>query len=695
MKTLFVTPRGRVRFAAAVLGGLFATVAAAALAAPVTVDDALSFSTAGQGLFAPGGSATERIDLRFLVLDHHASSTHGAIVRTPAQVPVYILQNIWQTAINKCLAASYTFTVPVTGQVVRIGPTQQECITGVIDRCIIPDPLGGACLFRVVHDIGAEIGPKPTQPITRPYDIGVAVTSFADLELGFAGVYQHDLGSVDVTFTSAASVTVSDDNPAPGSVVTVRTSHVPRQPYVMASRYPFIDVSLKMLASANIGASLRYAGIDQTNGAQIDRTTALLEIDTRDNPAGTNGVVPFTTGSEELFGVRLGASGFERRLFGTSTAVTNELEEQVTIPFNPPAPPAKEAPRTEWPVSFSLLDLRVSAPKLDTPAAPQLQCGDCVPLRNFISGDGTLVNTTPLGTRTLIGGITDGDGWTLPLLSDGHEDVDLARIDLDTDVITLAAGVPLGANVDIIPLVVEAEVNLLDLDIATFLSVDQRLQFDSNLQVEIRFSVPTDVMGPGETAFTTVTTKLIRVGDSLEFRQPAADLRITPVYTLRANRFTNDTKLKFTTAVQETIAQVKLSGFIPEFAAQALGQKLNFALLQLTPELHTPATIAATDVTPWALGGFSDAPGTSILVRAQAPAGGGGGGGSGAGGSSSSGAGGSSSSGAGGGGGTLDLASLLALGLLALGAQGLRRQRAGAVGSMLRTAAIFQPSASR
>jgi hypothetical protein len=185
-----------------------------------------------------------------------------------------------------------------------------------------------------------------------------------------------------------------------------------------------------------------------------------------------------------------------------------------------------------------------SVPRLDTPALPGFDCDTCSgPLRNFDPGDGTLTSTTPTGTRTLIGGITDGNGIVLPFVDDGRQDVDLARVDVDVDVVTAAAGVPLGIVVSDPLGLFEAELNLLDVDLANFFSVDQRLHFEPNLQVELQFSPAVEVKGPQDADFALASNKLLRVGEQLQYRQPDADVRITPVYTLRNNLFVNDTKV--------------------------------------------------------------------------------------------------------------------------------------------------------
>jgi hypothetical protein len=87
------------------------------------------------------------------------------------------------------------------------------------------------------------------------------------------------------------------------------------------------------------------------------------------------------------------------------------------------------------------------------------------------------------------------------------------------------------------------------------------------------------------------------------------------------------------------LEQIKLGGIIPDLAASELGQELNIAWLQWTPQLGDPAPISATDPTPWSINGFTDAPVAALTVGrastgpgpgpgpAPPPSGGGGGGG--------------------------------------------------------------------
>lgn len=592
---------------------------------PVSVDTALSFQTRGQSLFHQNGPAVLTKQLKFDLINQPVGpKTQGKIANTQVPLSVATLQAIWQTAINKC--TSYSYTIPVLNMTIH--PTQTECINGEIrrDYCIAPPQLGwtycpdiGSNRQTYVKSVGGGIGPKPTQPTNRPYDLGMLVTSSADLRIGLQGTMTRDLGSVDVDFTSRAHLQADRDRAKPGDVVTLTTGQVPSQPYLMTSRYPSVELALDMYAYFTANVSTEYAGVDQATGDQVHKTTTLYSVDSRNNPNTTGGVMLFSNGQQNLFDMRLDSGGLNVTVGGVPIqAINNQWSYELTWPIGAPDKPGKTAPKFKYPLSFSLADFALSVPQLNTPAPPGFDCGMCTPpLRNFDDGSGTITNTTPLGTRTLIGGITDGNGLTLPLVNDGHEDVDLFRLDVDLDAPTIAVGAPLGAIVSDPLGLITAEVNLLDLDLANFLSVDQRLNFDPNLQVELHFSVPTAVKGPNDADFTTVTTKLVHVGDTVQFRQPASAVQITPVYTLRDNHFVNDTELKVTSAIQESIDQVIFSGTIPDLASSALGVDPNFALLQLTPQLYSPKVVDASDTTPWSLDGFSDIAGTALTVDVQ------------------------------------------------------------------------------
>ena len=192
-------------------------------------------------------------------------------------------------------------------------------------------------------------------------------------------------------------------------------------------------------------------------------------------------------------------------------------------------------------------------------------------------------------------------------------------------------------------------------------SADQRLSFDPRLKLELQFSKEVELRSAGETDFTRTTSRIVNVGETVIFRQPAGGVSITPVYTLRDNAFTNDTKLKISNAIQETLGQVKLGGYVGDGMGALLGDDANFALLQITPTLYDPTTIWNNDATPFSLGGFADHVDAAITVRDASTGGGGGGSGGGGSGGGGAGGGGSGSGSGSGGGGAWDFTSLAML----------------------------------
>ena len=637
---------------------------AASNAAEVRRNTDLNFLTRGQSLFLDAGDVTRTESLRFDILNEQTESQRGRIENSRVPLSVATLQAIWQRSLNTCTSQSYT--VPVIDLTIR--PSQSECINGEIRRnyCVAPPQLGwnlcpniGNNRRTYVRDLGPGIGPRPTQPAKRPYDFGAVVTMTSDVRIGFEGSYSYDLGSVDIDYAAQALLELDKDTANPGDEVTISTSFSDRDPYLMTSRYPSFELALDMYAYATLSVDADYAGVDESNGDQVRATRNMYRVDSRENPDTIDGFMPFTNGEERLFGVRLDSSGLTTNVIGDVETVEARYEYNLTFPFGSPDVPAKKAPRYESPLSYSLADFAFTLPQLDTPASFGFRCGDCVPYRNDIV-DGKLTNSTPVGNRQLIGGITDGNGIVLPFVDEGEQDVDLARVDVDLDVVTVAAGVPLGAIVQDPQGVMSAEVNLLDLDLATFISADQTLSFKPNLAVDLLFSVPTMVRTASESDFVEVTSRTVEVGETVVFLQPDTEVTITPIYTLRDNEFSNLTQLKVSNALQETLGQVKLGGYVGEHLAEVLGDDPNFALLQLTPTLYEPATVWSSGDTPWALDGFLDQPALPVTVTLPSTDNGGGGGGGGGGGNGSGGNG-----GAGGGGAFGSSALLMLLAVLA------------------------------
>lgn len=635
---------------------------AAAVRPAAARTETLRFSTRDQPLFGGDGIAVERKSFQVKFIDEQVpSKTVGQIRRIPHELPVETLQAIWQQAVSTCTAQSYT--VPVINVTIR--PTQTECINGEIRRnyCVAPPQLGWDFCPDVfdnrrtyVRDLGPGIGPMPTQPANRDYDIGAVVTYNADVQVGVEGSFVLDRGSVDVDFGGTASINANADTAAPGQVVSVTTGFTQSGAYAMTSRYPSVDMALGSFVKAKVKISADYAGVDYSTGAQVREQAVMFDRDSLNTSlqqVGADGVVRFF--DREWLGLNASTSGLRIRIAEQELPLFTGgvYRTDITVPFGTLVPGTP---------LFSLADLAALTPELNTPAAPNYDCGGCPGVaRNEVLPDGALVSATPVGTRTLLGGVTDGSQFTLPFVNDGLQDPDFARLDLDVDSVSLVWGTPLGvifearklpSKAKILGPIIAAEINALDFDIASFWSFDQRLRFEPNLQVELRFSRPLRVKAAGESDFAEVSSKVVAAGGTLEFIQPDGDVTITPVYTLRGNRFFNHTRLLLTPATQLTLGQLRLYGLIPAMVGGAFDLPTNFAALQWTPQLVDPVELWANPQTPTTLAGFADIAGQPIRVTLQGGGGGGGGGGgSGGGGGGGSGGGGSGGASAGGGGG--------------------------------------------
>lgn len=643
-------------------------------AAAATVTDDVTFSTRGQNLYSPADTGVETHEIGFRVLDEKNQLLRAGEIRTvPADVPASVLQRVWDRALERC-----THTCFDAG-VAQICPTRDECIGGKIDRCIVPNPLGG-CLTRFTRDLGPGIGPRPTQGTSRPFDIGMQLVGETEAELGMDGQLRLDPGSIDVDYAARITLGTDRDTAAAGELVTLTTALSDGTPYTMVTRPPNVDLSLDLVARARAELKTVYAGIDYDDGTQLRGESPIIVLDTMNNPAAdATGLVRFGQGAEVL-GLNVSPAGVEVRILGARETLLQDgvFAYDLRYPFAAP-------PNTP---QVNILELSALTPQLATPAIAGFECGLCdPPARNRLELDGTLTSTTPVGARTLVGGVIDQNArLQLPFVNDGFQDADAARIDFDADVISAAWGAPLGLNVDGPPIpagfagsalgpVYTVEGNVLDFDLASFLSLAQAFHFDPNLQIELAFDKPVDVRLASQADFITATSIRAPAGESVIFRQPQGGVTVTPRYTLEENRFTNDSRLKIVLALQETWFQLKLGGVIPDLAASAIGFEPNVALLQLTPELHQPWDVWTSDRRPFALGGFTSVAGTPLQVAIPGPSGGGGGGGGGSGGGAGGGGGSAGGGGSGGGGGgALGGLSILALWALTL----YRRLRQGA-----------------
>ncbi len=613
---------------------------------------------------------------------HEGPVSQGRIVHdVPVDVPLSVLQSAWQQAMNTCTGHAYTRHIVDSCQDVTIHPTASECGTGHIGTrsltvtcCALGDAWSNGCSLGLTVsntytrnldiDLGVGIGPEPTQPAPAPFDVGAIATYQADVDVGLEVELQADPGSVDVDYSTIARLEADQDEAPAGQIVTLTASHAPiAGASAITSRYPQLGVVFRYAidADARLGMESAYMGPD---GVQRHRNDTILAFDTKNAPgADAQGRV---TG--EIIGVSVGLGGAEVRFLDGVPFAPNDTQGvtfgfplafswDITNPFTcPPVPilagainPVCKVPP---PISYDLFELGIRTPRMDTPAPANFDAGldpvtqlPLVPKRNELGADGALTSTSPSGVRTWNGGLlSDLRNFRIKdiLVDDSRLDTDYARVDMDIDGVLWAmltggaplAPSPLGGNFEvgetfgtdpntgrpIRPLSIEA--NLLDLDLANFFHLDQELRFEPRLQVDLHFSTPVLARDDPSQAFVSVSAWTLPVGPngtaSLEIVQPPGGVSITPVWSLRDNRFTNTTRWLYTFGYQQSFLELQIGGLVWQLVGGILGFDLDFAASQLST-FAAPAQMGVSGGVPYGLAGFGDVVGSGLVVRDAPP----------------------------------------------------------------------------
>ena len=601
-------------------------------------------------------------------------------------VPLGVLQSAWDQALDVCTTTRSFKAVPYC-EAYSFTPTQSQCETGSVTlpatatiNCCgslgVPDTTATYPGCGLLHlktnatvtipsnlrnfDLGAGIGPRPTQPAPAPFDVGLITSYEAHANVGLEMSISADAGSVDVAYATKASLSADAGSALPGDVVTLTLRHEPIGDPArthMASKYPNISFALKYFLDLLGKLDVEYANMG-TDGKQKHAKESVVFYSTANQPdADVHGRLV-----GELIGLQAGLSGAEVRIFADQPSSLPvdfpagivwdfplAFGWDITVPFTCPiagipklgnyfcGPPP--------PISTDVAEIGVRTPALDTPAAPNFDGGvadfasftPLVPLRNALAADGSLSNTTPSGFREILSvpGLQGLNSLNDILLDDGRLSTDFARVDLDLDgLASLYQGGlnPLGGNFvfggeTIDPKtgkntsVANMEWNMLDIDFANWFHVDQSLKFEPNLQVDLKFDKPVQVRAANASTFTTVSEYTLTVAanadTTLEVIQPAGGVTITPTYSLRANRFTNDTNMLWTPALQESFLQVKVEGIIAQLLAAALlptDDDLNFAVAQST-QSPPPVVMGPIGAAPYTLGGFQNVSGTALTIN--------------------------------------------------------------------------------
>ncbi len=590
----------------------------------ISTDDAVQFSSTGQSLFN-GSELDPHLFKIHLINEQIPETVKGEIRRTPDELPLSTVLAIWSKALDTCQGYSYTLRV-ASITLATITPSADECINGEIryKYCTIPLKTGWSnCLgdrYRKtwVKDVGAGIGPRPTRPATRSYDIGMELRYSMDIQAGIEGGYILDPGTVDIRVGGQASISSDADFAAAGEIIRIDTTfNSDDDKYQLKSRFPNIDFNLGTFMFGKADIYTQYASVDYQTGEQLRGRENIYTADSRNTSVGNatvDGVVKFA--DTEWLGANFSPAGIDIRIKEITLPIFRGgvLEKEFVVPGIIPQPGVP---------SFSFASMGFSTAELGTPVESGYNCGECVPLREFIDADGVIHNTVPTGSRPLFSGLTDGSSLTWPVITDGMQDNDFFRMDLDMDVMSLLFGVPLGVVWegpvvktkfgDLDP-IAAVELNALDIDISTFFSLDQHLSFDPNMQITLNFSPQVQVRLDGETDFNLLSSVTFTVGSPIEIIQPEVGVTISPTYTLSDNRFINDSKINISSVLQETMLQMRLYGLIPDITGSALGIPTNFAALKISPELMQPQTIFQSNITPVSLQGFNNNQGKSMFI---------------------------------------------------------------------------------
>jgi hypothetical protein len=574
------------RHAPAAAALLLAALLAALLGARTSAgSDRLLFTTSGQSLWGPRPGVTEKT-FRAELLDESIVDSIGRIVRVDVDVDNSTAQAAWEQAVQTCDDREYChdFGFPVGRRC--ISPTRSQCINGATLEILGVD---------IVTIRG--IGPKPAGSIKKPFDVGAALEWEARLLWGVGGGISVDEGSVEVEYPTEALIEVVGEDLAPGDEFVIRTGEVPGD-VRMRSVWPHVDGYIDTFLDSVLRLEARAAGPDTSDGSQIDVRERFLYA---------------TTGGEkhkELAGFHAGTDGLQIRLLDEPVFETDEgIEHGVSVPIFT-VPGIAE-------IGFPLLELGLYFPKMATPTPEDFE-GLSV---NGIFDGTRITNFVSPGRREI------EVAWGV--VNDGHKDPDVGRFDIDIDVLSaLTMGAPLGIDASLgetpIGALLEVEGNALDVDAALFFAFEKEISFEPRLVVELHFSQPTMVETfPGSGEFREALSKTVPVGVELRAIHPGGELTIEPVYSLRENRFVNDTDLVLSPAIQETIFQLKLGGKIYDWAGSQIGIPENMAALQLTfPLTGEPLKLADMnflDDAPeaqFSLGGFEDIAGTPVSIAA-------------------------------------------------------------------------------
>lgn len=193
---------------------------------------------------------------------------------------------------------------------------------------------------------------------------------------------------------------------------------------------------------------------------------------------------------------------------------------------------------------------------------------------------------------------------------DGILPEDFAKLDLDVDVVTASAGLPLGAEI------ADIEFNLFDLDAGAFFSLGQDQSFATEeILVTLTFSTPTEVeTAAGSGIFETVSTKTVILGSEIKIKHPGGDLQVTPEYSMGKNTYFNRTQMTLTPAITMALGQVQIGGIFGTLIPEN-----NFAIYEDTFEPTDTYELGDLFNASFGLMDFNTRAGTAFSLNAMVP----------------------------------------------------------------------------
>ncbi|MEZ4279816.1 MAG: hypothetical protein R3F21_09415 [Myxococcota bacterium] len=596
----------------------------------------------------------------------------GQIVEVDQPIPLWKAQAIWDQAIATCTSQVIVRNEPpnsckTTGAsnstfgTLRISPTTNECITGVADIALrsltcctfvgIPDTdsiangcdlPGGIDDFTIAEinalpdpvpniptslNVGAAIGPRPTQPPPpQGFDVGAEVTHAVtvngqiDVTLDL-----EDGGLVDLTYQTVAKLRSDRASVAAGETFTLEALHDPTQTTsTLTSEWPAASFIAGYTFDITAQLDVHYASVDPATGEQIDRNTSVLD----EHLVETGELVGFRTGLFEglemrfMNGVPFAPEGYRDVLFEipplpAGLGIDFGFTYPTTCPtlLLEPTPPCLTLP--DVPASVDLAGIRFQIPDLESPAGDDYDPGALAlgtsilaePKRGFLEPDGALVNTMP-GRYRPATNFTNDTSLFEQLFADQtslSSDVIRGEIDVDGLMALASSGTFLaGANFSDPSGLLGLSVDVLDSDAVFWNHFEQTLTFSPNLVADVRFGAPVEIFDENLGQFVplaagqavtiaaraeggSVPQALLDLGlpTRLQVKQPAGGVQVSVDYSFRENRFDNETFPLWTIAWQNTYLQLSLDGIIFDTMEEA-GLPLTIAAFRSTYSATEP-----------------------------------------------------------------------------------------------------------